>query len=261
MKKCIVLTISLALIMLTNGCKKQAPADETPEQIPEVKAPTASDTPPTQEPAKEVAVEPAPAKADQALAPIDLDLPMPMFVGTPENLSGVKNLEKPLGEPRPLFYAPKGTQNISLNKPVTGSEEEPIIGTLEMVADGDKEASDGSVVELGPFMQWVQIDLEKEYEIYAIILWHFHKTPRVYFDVIIQTSNDPDFIMDVVTIFNNDDDNTLGLGVGSDMNYVETSEGKLVDAKGAQGRYLRLYSQGNNQNDYSHYIEVEVHGK
>ena len=51
------------------------------------------------------------------------------------------------------------------------------------------------------------------------------------------------------------------MGLGKDKNYVETSEGRLVDAKGSQARYLRLYSNGSNANDMNHYIEVEVYGK
>ena len=45
------------------------------------------------------------------------------------------------------------------------------------------------------------------------------------------------------------------------MPYVETNEGKLIDAKGAKGRYVRLYSMGNNSNDQNHYLEVEVFGR
>jgi hypothetical protein len=45
------------------------------------------------------------------------------------------------------------------------------------------------------------------------------------------------------------------------MHYVETSEGKLIDAKGVRARYVRLHSQGNSSNDLNHYIEVEVFGK
>ena len=73
--------------------------------------------------------------------------------------------------------------------------------------------------------------------------------------------DDPDFVEGVKTIFNNDIDNSLGFGVGSDMHYVETSEGKLVDAKGQIARYVRLNSNGNNANELNHYIEVEVYGK
>jgi hypothetical protein len=109
-------------------------------------------------------------------------------------------------------------------------------------------------------VQYVTIDLEQEYEIYAVLAWHYHMQARVYFDVIIQISKDPDFI-ETTTIFNNDDDNSSGMGVGKDQNYIETSEGKLIEAKGTVGRYVRLYSRGNNQNEYNHYVEVEVFGK
>jgi len=199
-------------------------------------------------------------KASTKLVPLPFKLPKPMFVGTPQNFR-VKHLQKPLGKPRPPFYAPEGTKLISLHKPVTSTDDMPIIGELDMITDGDKEGADGSFVELGPFLQSVTIDLQKEYEIYAILFWHYHQQARVYYDVIVQVSNDPDFKKGVVTLFNNDIDNSAGFGVGKDMHYVETAEGKLVDAKGVHGRYVRLYSNGNTNNDLNHYIEVEVWGK
>ena len=199
------------------------------------------------------------AQAEE-MVPIKIDLPKPMFVGTPQNIN-VPNLEKPLGKARPPFLAPKGTENVALDKPVTSTDDMPIIGEVDMVTDGDMEAADGSYVELGPFLQSVTIDLEGEYNIYAVILWHFHKQPRVYFDVIVQVADDEDFTQNVKTIFNNDIDNSAGLGVGTDKNYVETAEGKLIDAKGVQGKYVRCYSAGNSNNDLNHYIEVAVYGK
>ena len=129
-----------------------------------------------------------------------------------------------------------------------------------MVTDGDKEATDGSYVELGPFVQYITIDLETMADIYAVVAWHFHKQPRVYFDVIVQLADDADFTENVRTIYNNDHDNSAGLGVGKDMHYVETSEGRLIDAKGARARFVRLYSNGNTGNDLNHYIEVDVYG-
>lgn len=195
----------------------------------------------------------------QKMEPIRIELPKPMFVGTPQNLN-VPHLEKPLGKARPDFLAPAGTENVSFEKPVSATDEEPIIGEIEMITDGDKEAADGSYVELGPFLQHVTIDLEQSCEIYAVVVWHFHKQPRVYFDVIAQVSDDADFVKDVKTIYNNDIDNSAGLGKGNDYHYVETAEGRLIDAKGVKGRYVRLYSQGNSNNDLNHYIEVEVFG-
>jgi hypothetical protein len=197
---------------------------------------------------------------NQDLVPIDIKLPKPMFVGTPQNMQ-VPNLEKPLGKPRPAFLAPKGTKNVSLGRPIASTDEEPIIGEISMITDEDREASDGSFVELGPFTQHVTIDLGSKHDIYAVVIWHFHKQPRVYFDIIVQVADDVDFISNVQTIFNNDLDNSSGQGVGTDMHYVETSEGKLIDAKGVQGRYVRCYSNGNTNNDLNHYIEVEVYGK
>ena len=195
----------------------------------------------------------------QEMKPIEIKLPKPMFVGTPQNLK-VPNLEKPLGKARPPFLAPVSTKNVALEKSVASTDEEPIIGEIDMITDDDKEAADGSYVELGPFLQHVTVDLEARYNIYAVIIWHFHKQPRIYFDVIVQISDDSNFIKGVTTVFNNDIDNSAGLGVGKDMHYVETAEGKLIDAKGVQGRFVRLYSNGNNNNDLNHYIEAAVYG-
>jgi hypothetical protein len=195
----------------------------------------------------------------QELVPVEIELPKPMFVGTPQNTI-VGNLEKPLGKPRPPFLAPAGTKNIALGKPVSSTDEEPIIGEIEMITDDDRDAADGSYVELGPFQQHVTIDLESRSTIYAILVWHYHKQARVYSDVIVQVADDSNFIKNVTTVFNNDDDNSAGLGVGTDLNYVETSEGKLIDAKGVQARFVRLYSNGNNSNDLNHYIEVGIYG-
>ncbi len=201
----------------------------------------------------------AEAKPAGDLVPIPLVLPKPQFVGTPTNIQ-IANLEKPLGKPREPFYAPKGTVNVAFKKPIKSTDEQPIIGEIEMITDGDKEATDGSYVELGPMKQNITIDLGASYNIYAVVIWHYHKQGRVYKDVVVQVAGDSDFIKNVQTIYNNDDDNTLGLGTGKDRNYVETSEGRLIDAKGVVGQYVRCYSNGNTANDLNNYIEVEVYG-
>lgn len=208
-----------------------------------------------------VSKQPAPEKEKApGLVALDIELPKPMFEGTPQDVK-VEYLEKPLGKPRPPFYAPVGTKNAAFGKPVTSTDEFPIIGKLEWITDGDKEGADGSFVELGPFPQHVTIDLEAEHNIYAIVVWHYHKEARVYLDVVVQAATDADFITNVTTLFNNDIDNSLGLGVGKDMHYTETAEGKLIDAKGVRARYVRLHSNGNTTYDTNHYIEVEVYGK
>jgi len=198
--------------------------------------------------------------AGAKLVAIEVPLPRPLFVGTPRNIRS-PNLEKPRGKKRPPLLAPKGTTNVGLGKPVASSDEEPIIGELELVTDGDKEGSDGYYVELGPGLQHVQIDLESPCNVYAIVIWHYHQSARVYRDVVVQCADDPDFILNVKTLFNNDHDNSAGLGIGKDKEYIETYEGKLIDAKGVKTRYLRLYSKGNTASDQNHYIEVAVYGE
>jgi hypothetical protein len=252
----VCLFLLLILVFAVVACEKCCPKATT-ESAKQPQAPVET---PTQAVKKLAVVPVEKAKSDAKMVLLPIKLPKPMFVGTPQNLK-IPNLKKPLGKPRPPFYAPEGTVNVAAGKAVSSSDEEPVIGEIDMITDGDKEASEGSFTELGPFEQNVTVDLGGRHEIYAVLLWHFHKQPRVYFDVVIQLSDDPDFVDGVETIFNNDIDNSLGFGVGSDMHYVETSEGKLIDAKGQIARYVRLNSNGNNANELNHYIEVEVYGK
>jgi hypothetical protein len=192
--------------------------------------------------------------------PLKTELPKPMFVGTPVPVK-VPNLEPPRSGPRPDFMVPAGTTNLAKGKKVTSSDSQPVIGTLDMLTDGDKAADEGSYVELGPGKQWVQIDLGAKADIYAVYVWHFHAQARIYHDVVVQISDDPDFLSGVTTVYNNDHDNSSGMGIGKDYAYVEINEGRLIDAKASKGRYVRLYSNGNTTNRMNHYIEVEVFGK
>ncbi len=191
---------------------------------------------------------------------LKLDLPKPVFVGTPKNIK-VENLEVASAAKREPLQVPADVTNLAEGKEVTASDEEPIIGDMEQVTDGDKEAADGSYVEFGPGAQWVQIDLGQSSEVYAVVLWHYHSMARVYNDVVIKIADDADMISNVQTIFNNDHDNSSNLGVGKDKAYIETNEGKVIDAKGVKGRYLRLYSNGNTANELNDYIEVEAYGR
>ena len=200
-----------------------------------------------------LAVTVLPALA-QDKVPLKIDLPKPLFVGTPVPIK-VPNLEPARKGKRPDFMVPAGTTNLARGKKVTASDSDPVVGTLDLVTDGDKEGDEGSWVEFAPGKQWVQIDLEKEANIYAVIIWHYHSQARVYRDVVVQVSDDPTFTKDVTTIF----DDTVG--TGKDKAYIETYEGKLIDANGVKGRYVRLYSNGNTTNKLNHYIEVEVFGK
>lgn len=194
------------------------------------------------------------------LEPLPLKLPIPAFMGTPTDMPLGDHIEKPSDKPRPPFLAPKGVQNLAAKKKVTSSDKSPITGTLDLVTDGDKESNDNSFVELHRRTQWVQIDLERRAKIYAVVVWHAHNTFQVYHDVIIQVSDDPDFTQNVATVYNNDYDNSSGLGVGTDKEYFETYEGRLMDAKGVEGRYVRAYSRGSTYSALNRYTEIEVWG-
>ena len=202
---------------------------------------------------------PAAAAQDPGKEVLQIKLPKPMFVGTPKNIR-TPNLETVTGRPRGPFMVPAGTALLSAGKPVAASDKEPVIGEIAFVTDGKKSGEDGYYVEFGPMLQWVQIDLGKSQELQAIVCWHYHSQARVYRDVIVQVSDDKDFISGVTTVFNNDHDNTAGLGAGKDKEYIETFDGRLFDPKGVKARYVRLYSAGNTSNDMNHYVEVEVYG-
>jgi len=201
------------------------------------------------------------AGAGEKLEPLKLELPPALFKGTPKKIKLTPYIRKFSDKARPAFLVPAGTRLLSFEKPVTGSDDEPIVGELEMVTDDDKKGSDGSYVELGPNRQWVQIDLEEVNTIYGILLWHYHGEGRIYHDVVVQLADDADFITNVRTVFNNDYDNSSGLGIGKDLEYFETYEGELIQVKGMKARYLRLYSKGSTASDLNHYTEVEIWGK
>ena len=194
------------------------------------------------------------------LVPLPIELPKPLFIGTPVPVK-LPNLEKPREGRRPDFLAPAGARNLALGKTVTASDSEPLLGDLTLITDGDKSGEEGCFVELGSGKQWVQIDLGASSDLYAILVWHFHSQARVYKSMVVQVSDDPDFLTGVHTIYNSDIDNTVGLGIGKDPAYIESYEGRLIDAKGIKGRYVRLYSAGNTSTEMNHYIEVEVWGK
>lgn len=191
--------------------------------------------------------------------PLETELPAELIEGTPQPIKVPDLVPAPTKAPELLV--PEGTVLLSKGKPVTSSDDAPIIGDLTLITDGDKEAGEGYFVELLDGLQWVQIDLENAAEIYGIWVWHFHSQKRAYHDVIVQVSDDPEFKNGVTTLFNNDYDNSAKMEKGKDKPYVETRFGLLVDGKGAKGRYVRLYSNGNTSNEMNHYIEVEVFGK
>ena len=200
--------------------------------------------------------------AEEKKVPLQTDLPREVLAGTPPDVLArlYPNLEPP-SDKAPELLVPEGTTNVARGKKVTSSESDPIIGKLEFLTDGNKEGTEEAYVELSPGVQWVQIDLEQPMRIYGVYVWHFFREARSYEDVIVQVADDEQFTQNVQTVYNNDTDASAKLGVGKDRPYIETYQGKLIDARGVTGRYVRLYSRRNTANSLNHYVEVEVFAK
>ncbi|MDB6137023.1 MAG: coagulation factor 5/8 type domain protein [Verrucomicrobiaceae bacterium] len=191
--------------------------------------------------------------------------PKPMFVGTPVPPGDVANLEEPVGEDKiqKSFMAPKGTTNVALGKKVTSSDTNIVIpgpDSLKLLTDGDADSSDGCFVELAPDPQWVQIDLEKDFDISKIIVWHFHRQAVIVKGVVVQISDDPEFKTGVNTVYNADIEDACKQGKGTDKAWVQTNHGRMIDGKNTKGRYVRLWSNGSTMDDFNRYIEISVYG-
>ena len=192
---------------------------------------------------------------------LEFELPEPSFAGTPLPYWS-PNLEEAGFKLRPPHKAPAGTQIISRGKPVTSSHADKVsLGKLEMLVDGEKGHEAQHLIELGEGLLWVQVDLEKEHTLECMLLWHFHADNRVYFDVIIQASNDPEFKDGVTTIYNNDHDNSSKLGEGEHKEYIDNEQGRLILGNGFKARYVRVYGNGNTSNEMTNFVELEVWGR
>jgi len=193
--------------------------------------------------------------------PLKLALPAPAFKGTPKDILTNSYTEPYPDKPRPPFMVPAGLKNVAQGAKITTSDKNATAEALAKLNDGDKEASEQSIIYLRKGTQWVQFDLGSPQEIFAIVIWHAHNSAKVYHDVVVQVADDQDFIQNVRTIFNNDQDNTSGLGVGTNLEYFETHEGKLIDAKGVKARYVRCYSKGSTESALNEYTEIEIYAR
>lgn len=194
--------------------------------------------------------------------PLLLDLPDPAFVNRNSPLrvpDDIRLSPHPL-QPREPFYVPPDVENVARDRPVRASAE-PVVGSLDMATDGDKQAIDDRLIHLPPGPQWVEVDLQEEVAIHAIVFWLNHTTDYVFRGVIVQIANDPEFKRGVTTLFNNDHNNIAGHGRGEHLHYIESFEGKLVPGFGLNARYVRIHTNGNILDDLNYYTEVEVWGQ
>jgi len=258
----------LCAIIGSAACDSDKPKDQ-PRPAPPAAPATAPQSAATTTTATTTAVVTPPAPASRPtvaaaagdLIDLPIKLPLPAYTTTPKKAPDGLPIEKPRVGLRAPTKGPKGAVNLALRKPVTGSDKDPKNGTLDLITDGDKEAGSGNTVEIAPGVQWVQIDLGQPGAIHAIALWHEHGGPAIYHAVIVQVSDDLDFIDRVTTAYSNDRENAAGQGTGTEPGFWETFEGKVITIPGGvTGRYVRLYSNGNTNDDRNRYTEVEVWG-
>ena len=195
------------------------------------------------------------------LVPLDIKLPPPAFVGTPKDVKAGSDVEPVSDKPRPPLMVPKGVVNLAPSATVTSSDTNATPAALKKLTDGNKDAMDDNVLLLRKGTQYAQFDLGSPQEIYAIVVWHAHESPKVYHGVVVRLADDAAFTDNVRTLFNNDVANATGLGAGTNREYFESYEGKLIDAAGAKARYVRLYSKGSTDSALNEYTEVEIYGR
>ena len=200
-------------------------------------------------------------RAQNGMVPLILDLPAPAFKGTPKDLKLGPNVEPLSNKPRAPMMVPSGLENLAPGSTVTCSDKNVPTDNLAKLTDGYKDATDQSIIFLRKGTQWVQMDFGSPQQLIAVVIWHAHDMAKVYHDVIVQVADDADFTKNVRTIFNNDADNTSGLGAGKNREYLETYEGKLINAKGVKARHIRFYSKGSTESALNEYTEIEVYGR
>lgn len=160
--------------------------------------------------------------------------------------------------PYPNATPPVPNDNLALGKGITSSA--PFTNTTR-ITDGLTQTDSFSDSYPHNGLQWVQLDLEKEYNVDNVNLWHYFGDTRQYKDVIVQLSTTDDFSSNVTTVFNNDQNNSASQGIGTDDEYTETSEGKELTFDPVKARYIRLWSNGSNKNGSNHYVDVQIYGE
>src|SRR5215472_2780298 len=208
-----------------------------------------------------LALSTASAADSDSTVPLVLKLPAPALKGTPKDIPITANIEAPSDKLRPPMMVPPGLKNIAPSAKITASDKNASPDALARLVDGQKEATDENIVSLRKGTQWVQLDFGAPQENFAVVIWHAYNSGQIYHDVIVRVSDDPNFIENVHTIYNNDYDNSSGLGAGTDKEYFESNEGRLIDAKGVKGRYVRFYSKGSTDGVLNEYTELEVYGR
>lgn len=134
-------------------------------------------------------------------------------------------------------------ENLALGKPVTGSGGIGQ-GAYELLTDGQTESDpclDGPT--------WVQIDLQGQFWIDTIKLWHYYVDGRTYHDNKVALSDSGDFLGEEIVVFDTN---------GGDDEYPETAEGKTITFDPIEAQYIRAWVGGSTANQWSHWVELQA---
>src|SRR5436190_21461831 len=113
----------------------------------------------------------APIAAETSkLVPLEIKIPAAAFKGTPAQIA-TNTYTEPFSEaPPPPLMVPDDAKNLAPLAKLTTSSTYGA-DKLAQLVDGDKEASEQSVVLLKKATQYVQTDLGSPAEIFAIVIW------------------------------------------------------------------------------------------
>ena len=209
----------------------------------------------------------APASVPAGMVVLDLGLaPDAVTRATPGYTKGIKPPHLRAEVKRKPFLVPEGVENLALYKDVSSSESQVVLGDLDQLTDGIKKSGEFEYVEFGTARPWVQIDLGAPRDIHAIAIWHFYKNATIYNDVIVRIADDEACTRNVRTLFNNDHDNSAGLGRGKDTAFYTRWWAELVDARDGSGRpararYVRVYTATGMEGESVRFVEIDVYGQ
>ncbi len=157
--------------------------------------------------------------------------------------------------------------NLALGKTTITSSVAPSGALIENLTDGFTDISlennrraiflkgTGSNQKSG---QWIQLDIGELISISRINIRRIYDTTVVSKDVVVQISKDN---VAWTTIFNNDADNSMGLGAGTDAEYNENPNGKdIILSTPRDARYIRSWSNVTYGSNLNPYTELEVYG-
>ena len=168
-------------------------------------------------------------------------------------------------------------ENILLGNP--GAKFETLDGTPLLMAQFDPnttelkpdEINDGNVDRFQSVIKVNQTGLKSDpgvvgWAIFDLGETHYVEEIRTSFwndwafvDVVMQFASDENFTQDVVTVYNNDTDNSVGQGFGTDGVYSDAVDKTQNIHISARGRYFRVTNKGNGQS-YSLFTEIQLYG-